>query len=108
MTKFKYQAVFSGSEIVVAGKLAHDNLTGVVEGHSHSGSSQYSFIPVVPTTTNTTVGFMERLWAYLTIRQLLDKKEANSDDDDEDYDSEFISNNQTVVDLALRVSITTL
>jgi hypothetical protein len=55
---------------------------------------------------------MERLWAYLTIQQLLEKQDASNDDDDDDNgyyccdeaDDDGDRNNTDALTLALRVS----
>ncbi|KAJ9587862.1 hypothetical protein L9F63_018696, partial [Diploptera punctata] len=93
VTKNTFRRLFAGSELVVAGKLRQDaNLTGGVEASSVTGKTGYSFRPIfipnpiphpphpLQNVTNHTPSSMERMWAYLTIQQLLDKDAAK------DYD----------------------
>lgn len=64
--------------------------------------SSYPFVPktLPPVDTNSTVSYNERLWAYLTIQQLLDKRDGDVSDDSQSY------RNYTdeALQLALRVS----
>jgi hypothetical protein len=76
-----------------------------VEGQSASGNSSYSFTPkpLPPGETNSTVSYSERLWAYLTIQQFLDKQDGIVTEDDNtqrNYTHEALQ-------LALSVSIST-
>ncbi|PSN48681.1 hypothetical protein C0J52_04780 [Blattella germanica] len=112
LTKLKFRMLYSGSEHVVAGKLKQETFSSVVEGKSSSGNSTYQYNPQTfsANTTNST-SFMERLWAYLTIQQLLDKMDANATEEIEITDSSSIEEpfdetqaNQTVLDLALRTA----
>jgi len=86
----------------VAGKLTTDSLTSEVKGLSASGNSSYSFTPtpLPPGETNRTASYGERLWAYLTIQQLLDKQHGR------DIDRNVTQRNYTheALQLALRVS----
>jgi hypothetical protein len=78
VTRHAFRTLYSGAELVVAGRLNGTNVTGQVLGHSSSGSTHYPFDPVVMPTT-ATANTMERLWAYLTIRQLLEGEQTNDD-----------------------------
>ena len=102
LTKINFRRIFAGSEAVVSGKLTTDSLTSEVEGQSASGNSSYSFTPtpLPPGETNRTASYSERLWAYLTIQQLLDKQDGR------DTDSSVTQRNYTheALQLALRVS----
>lgn len=72
--------MFSGSEIVVAGKL-RENIDGL-EGSVLSSRDSYPFLPVpgvIPGDKNRTIdgnNFLERLWAFLTIKQKLKEFDA--------------------------------
>ncbi|XP_069689610.1 inter-alpha-trypsin inhibitor heavy chain H4-like [Periplaneta americana] len=122
LSRKKFRRVFSGSELVVAGRLQSDNssATGQVKGQSASGNTTYPFTPTVVQADNATgdqiVSPMERMWAYVTIQQLLNEKEAEISDDDNEswtyFDSyedqiEHTGTNATVLDLALRYSFVT-
>jgi len=78
LTKRNFRRIFDGSEIVVCGRLKTDSLTCEVKGQSASGNSSYSFTPTLlpPGEINSTASYSERLWAYLTIQQLLDKQDG--------------------------------
>jgi hypothetical protein len=92
----------------VSGRLAAENLTSEVAGHSFSGNSSYSFapLPLPPAGTNTTAASsIERLWAYLTIQQLLNKQDASGDSSCCDNDHGDNSSSDALA-LALRVSTT--
>jgi hypothetical protein len=82
---------------VVAGRLHGTNVTGEVLGHSSSGSAHYPFDPVILPTTPT-ANTMERLWAYLTIQQLLEGGETTDD-------VHTSPGKQRALELALTVSI---
>jgi len=94
--------MFAGSEVVVCGKLKADSLTSEVKGQSTSGNSSYSFTPTLLPTgeINSTASYIERLWAYLTIQQLLEKHEGR------DTGKNVTHRNYTheALQLALRVS----
>ncbi|KDR14085.1 Inter-alpha-trypsin inhibitor heavy chain H4 [Zootermopsis nevadensis] len=77
VTRLAFRRFFSGSELVVAGRLHGNNVTGEVQAHSSSGSARYPFDPVILPTTPT-ANTMERLWAYLTIQQLLEDDDAST------------------------------
>jgi hypothetical protein len=89
LTRNKFRRIFSGSEAVVAGRLTAETFTSEVKGQSFSGNSSYYFTPITlpPADTNDTASSMERLWAYLTIQQLLEKQDASDGDDDNVTDS---------------------
>ncbi|KAJ9587865.1 hypothetical protein L9F63_018699 [Diploptera punctata] len=84
LTTRVFRRLFAGSELVVAGKLREEidiNLTGGVTAISINGTITYTFeaiiiqyppIDIPPPATHTPSN-MERLWAYLTIQQLLDE-----------------------------------
>jgi hypothetical protein len=77
LTKTNFRRIFAGSEAVVSGRLTTDNLTSEVKGLSAAGNSSYLFTPtpLPPGESNRTASYNERLWAYLTIQQLLDKQD---------------------------------
>ena len=78
LTKTNFRRIFDGSEAVVCGRLKTDSLTSEVKGQSASGNSSYSFTPTLLSRgkINSTASYSERLWAYLTIQQLLDKRDG--------------------------------
>ncbi|XP_065334844.1 inter-alpha-trypsin inhibitor heavy chain H4-like [Cloeon dipterum] len=78
LTKQKFGLVFSGSELVVAGKL----ISGVerLDGNVLTSRGNY-LLPVpgenpTPIARDTEDNFLERLWAFLSIKQKLDQYEA--------------------------------
>jgi hypothetical protein len=74
-----------------------------VTGLSASGNSSYSFTPTpLPTGgTNSTVSYSERLWAYLTIQQFLDKQSGRGSSSSNSTQRNYT---QEALQLALRVS----
>ncbi|XP_023709353.1 inter-alpha-trypsin inhibitor heavy chain H4 isoform X1 [Cryptotermes secundus] len=114
LTRTKFRRIFSGSEVVVAGRQSSEDFTSEVKGQSLSGNSQYSFTPTAlpPADTNANASSMERLWAYLTIQQLLEKQDAGTDDVNDYYccdeaDDDGDRNNTDALTLALRYSFVT-
>lgn len=105
LTTRNFRRIFAGSEAVVSGRLTTDSLTSEVKGQSASGNSWYSFTPTPPPPgeTNDTASFTERLWAHLTIQQLLDQQDSR------DTDNNDTQRNYTheALQLALRVSTST-
>ncbi|XP_069689616.1 inter-alpha-trypsin inhibitor heavy chain H4-like isoform X2 [Periplaneta americana] len=111
LTKVMFRRFFSGSELVVAGRLQGVNVTGQVTGRTTSGSSHYPVDPIIlpfieppmpPPDANLTPSTMERLWAYLTIQQLLEEGDAKDDDGNRTSPEQ-----QKALDLALRYSFVT-
>nr|CAD7446721.1 unnamed protein product [Timema bartmani] len=92
VSKTHFNTLFLGSEFVVAGKLKSTELTGGLTARYPNGTTSIPFGPdiivicppfpptVEPTEEHnvTNASFMERLWAYLTIQQLLEKDEVKS------------------------------
>ncbi|KAJ9587868.1 hypothetical protein L9F63_018702, partial [Diploptera punctata] len=110
VTERKFRRLFFGSELVVAGKLQANNFTVKVEGRSSDGNRTYPFLPIFPSTlpdtdfTNHTASSMERMWAYLTIQQLLEEDAAK----DNSYDNRNSSSEkQRALQLALQYSFVT-
>lgn len=93
LTKTAFPIHFGGSEIVVSGWCGTGLVNPEVEGWGVDGRIHFS--PVV----ERPVSNVERLWAYLTVKQLLEKKEA-SDKDQEEL-------KKKALDLALKYSFVT-
>lgn len=74
LTRTEFPVIFGGSEVVVTGKSV-GNLTPTVEAKSSGG-----LIDVSPKISRP-VNQLERLWAYLTVKQLLEDKEIVDDDE---------------------------
>ncbi len=79
VTQTSFPAYYRGSEIIVAGKLKDGvkTLASRVSGHAHSGYMAFDDDIRVSRTEKeaertASSNFTERLWAYLTIRKLLD------------------------------------
>ena len=101
LTKTNFRRMFAGSEVVVCGRLMTDSLTSEVKGQSASGNSSYSFTPTLlhPGKINSTASYIERLWAYLTIQQLLEKQDSRGSDNVRQH-----KYTHEALQLALRVS----
>ncbi|XP_039099528.1 inter-alpha-trypsin inhibitor heavy chain H4 [Hyaena hyaena] len=84
-----FRLLFKGSEIVVAGKLqdqSPDVLSAKVRGHLHMQNITFQMESSIAEKEGEFQSpkyifhsFMERLWAYLTIQQLLEKMISASD-----------------------------
>ena len=113
LTKLSFRRYFHGSELVVAGKLKENvgELKVDVTAVSVNKTLDYSFNedikippppiimpPIVPKPSR-----MERVWAYLTIQQLLD--DAAALDEIHDDDNYVSPQEQQALDLALEVSV---
>ncbi|XP_049776703.1 inter-alpha-trypsin inhibitor heavy chain H4-like isoform X2 [Schistocerca cancellata] len=74
LTKVKFSTLFDGGELVVAGRLSSGarrrRLICVVLSKSRNTTDR------APETAAVNVASAERLWAYLTVRQLLDQDAA--------------------------------
>ncbi|XP_067013964.2 inter-alpha-trypsin inhibitor heavy chain H3 isoform X2 [Anabrus simplex] len=103
LTKVHFRTHNNGSEIVVAGRLVNStDVTANVTGFSVSGNISLEAYPSLEVTdyyprqqvmqNGSQAAFMERLWAYLTIRQLLDLREQ-------------MDNNETVKEQALELAL---
>ncbi|XP_045510571.1 inter-alpha-trypsin inhibitor heavy chain H4-like isoform X2 [Colias croceus] len=87
LTRSKFRAVYDGSEVVVAGRVAEDvseidthiiGICGVSDGPSRK---KYEIMHKIPVSRGKNEYMpLERLWAYLTIKQLLDEKEISDAD----------------------------
>ncbi|XP_007563410.1 inter-alpha-trypsin inhibitor heavy chain H3-like [Poecilia formosa] len=87
LTKNRYSQLFSGSEIVVAGRLNENDVENFLvevsgqgaEGDLHKQwkADVVSWDVVYPDEEYIFGDFTERLWAYLTIQQLLEKSDIS-------------------------------
>ncbi|KAK4880105.1 hypothetical protein RN001_008251 [Aquatica leii] len=93
LTKTEFPIHFGGSEIIIAGLCGRIMPMPIVDGIGKLGK-----ISLKPMITNS-ISNIERLWAYLTISQLLEKKESS---DDEKKVTE-----KKALDLALKYSFVT-
>ncbi|XP_074139624.1 inter-alpha-trypsin inhibitor heavy chain H4-like isoform X2 [Sminthopsis crassicaudata] len=101
LTQDNFRVFFKGSEIVVAGKLqseAQDSLSAQVEAQSHT--QNFTFQTEVNVADKEKVfqspkyifhNFMERLWAYLTIQQLLEKAVSASGDEQKNLEAQALN-----------------
>ncbi|XP_056092678.1 inter-alpha-trypsin inhibitor heavy chain H3 [Rhinichthys klamathensis goyatoka] len=110
LTQSHFRQFFKGSEIVVAGRLQDletDKLRTEVSAHGledqfvfESSAIAEEWDSVFPEEEYIFGDFTERLWAYLTIQQLLDKIEKCSPEDKENATAEAL-------DLSLRYNFVT-
>ncbi|XP_063902770.1 inter-alpha-trypsin inhibitor heavy chain H3-like isoform X1 [Zophobas morio] len=71
LTKTRFPIFFYGSELVVAGSFTDEEFTPpTIHGNGFRGPIEW-----IPKVENP-VGDLERLWAYLTIKQILEARDA--------------------------------
>ncbi|XP_075236653.1 inter-alpha-trypsin inhibitor heavy chain H3-like isoform X2 [Lycorma delicatula] len=92
LTTRHFPILFNGSEIVIAGKLSdsipvHNSLTYELNSAKTVDNIDYNMMQRYIIVTlhhheeaNRTFGHLEKLWAYLTIKQLLDKDASLNED----------------------------
>ncbi|KAJ8955624.1 hypothetical protein NQ318_001454, partial [Aromia moschata] len=75
VTRTEFPILFDGTEIVVSGIIdpGFSPQSGVVQGWGINGPVE--LVPV----HETSVGPLERLWAYLTLKQILEQRDAAED-----------------------------
>jgi hypothetical protein len=99
MTQRTFPMLFSGGELIVAGKLKKhvlpDSVFGHVSGSSLDGASVFSSSGVAKAPS------LERLWAYLTIQQLMEKHDLQGEDDANSTESK--DTKRKALELALKV-----
>uniref|UniRef100_A0A672P1A7 Inter-alpha-trypsin inhibitor heavy chain H3 n=1 Tax=Sinocyclocheilus grahami TaxID=75366 RepID=A0A672P1A7_SINGR len=95
LTQSHFRQFFKGSEIVVAGRLQElETNTFQTEVSANGFDCTVSLVEYI------FGDFIERLWAYLTIQQLLDKREKCSPEDKENITAQAL-------DLSLRYNFVT-
>ncbi|KAM6947846.1 inter-alpha-trypsin inhibitor heavy chain H3-like [Lycodopsis pacificus] len=110
LTKNHYSQLFNGSEIVVAGRLADSNMDnflvevfaqGPKEDFQVQGkASVVNFDVIYPDQEYIFGDFSERLWAYLTIQQLLENRDIGTQQEKDNATAK-------VLDLSLRYNFVT-
>ena len=94
LTRTDFPIHFEGSEIVVCGIYDDDIPLPVVDGYGINGE----IISLKP-SVSTAISNIERLWAYLSVTQLLEEKDASDDKKGE--------LKQKALDLAIKYSFVT-
>ncbi|XP_053171456.1 inter-alpha-trypsin inhibitor heavy chain H3-like [Scomber japonicus] len=110
LTKNHYSHLFNGSEIVVAGKLSGNDLDNfLVEVYGQGpdddfqvqgNASVVNWDVIYPQQYYIFGNFTERLWAYLTIQQLLENSDIGTQQEKE-------NNTAKALDMSLRYSFVT-
>ncbi|XP_010159805.1 PREDICTED: inter-alpha-trypsin inhibitor heavy chain H3-like, partial [Eurypyga helias] len=110
LTKNSFKHFYDGSEIVVAGRFtdnSQNSLTVDVRGEGANDALSYTTQQDAEQTDKAFQGqeyifgdYIERLWAYLTIEQLLEKRIAATGEEKENLTAE-------VVDLSLKYKFVT-
>ncbi|XP_034540335.1 inter-alpha-trypsin inhibitor heavy chain H3-like isoform X2 [Notolabrus celidotus] len=110
LTKNQYSQLFNGSEIVVTGRVTDNNLDnflvevfakGSEEDYSVQGTaSVVNFDMIYPDQDYIFGDFSERLWAYLTIQQLLENSDIGTQQEKGNATAKAL-------DMALRYSFVT-
>ncbi|XP_065097819.1 inter-alpha-trypsin inhibitor heavy chain H3 [Paramisgurnus dabryanus] len=110
LTDIHFKHFFAGSEIVVAGRLQESEIENFITEVSANGLEEQFVVKglvvneerdsVFPDQEYIFGDFMEHLWAYLTIQQLLDKRDRCSPDEKDNITAEAL-------DLSLRYHFVT-
>lgn len=88
VTSKEFKNLFSGSELLVLGKMKpNGTLSSSLEANTWNGTQKYEIpsdqIIVLPPcckdTPNKTFGHLEKMWAYKTIKTLLDKNTVSKE-----------------------------
>uniref|UniRef100_A0A3P8XXR4 Inter-alpha-trypsin inhibitor heavy chain H3-like n=1 Tax=Esox lucius TaxID=8010 RepID=A0A3P8XXR4_ESOLU len=94
LTQTNFSQYYNGSEIVVAGQITDNNIeefTAEVIAISKSNKVTYSeTIPTEEPITARSDSNLQRLWAYLTVKQLLDKEVQLSGSEKETVKKEIL------------------
>ncbi|KAM9758866.1 inter-alpha-trypsin inhibitor heavy chain H3-like [Menidia menidia] len=100
LTENRYSHLFNGSEIVVAGRLAENDMENFLVEVSAKGpqgdvqvqenARRTNWHTLFPEQEYIFGNFTERLWAYLTIQQLLEKSGISSEEDKENMTAEAL------------------
>ncbi|XP_052737228.1 inter-alpha-trypsin inhibitor heavy chain H4 isoform X2 [Bicyclus anynana] len=109
VSRTQFRSINAGSEVAVVGQIAEDvneitpTVRGVRSSGDGSGRKTYKSNPIVAVNNTTDEHLpLERLWAYLTIRQLLDQHEA-----DHNYSNDENSPGQKALNIALQYAFVT-
>uniref|UniRef100_A0A8C6V1B0 Inter-alpha-trypsin inhibitor heavy chain H3 n=1 Tax=Neogobius melanostomus TaxID=47308 RepID=A0A8C6V1B0_9GOBI len=78
LTTNHFNQLFNGSEIIVAGRLMDNDIDNFLVEVFGVGASVSDWGVMYPDEEYVFGDFTERLWAYLTIQQLLDKSKVGS------------------------------
>nr|CAD7599769.1 unnamed protein product [Timema genevievae] len=97
LTRTNFHTLFDGSELIISGRLHANEITGEVNANCYTGLICPRIVKpeIIPGHKRS---FMERMWAFLTIQQLLDKITAEEDN---------ASLKQKALELALKYSFVT-
>ncbi|XP_063223437.1 inter-alpha-trypsin inhibitor heavy chain H3-like isoform X2 [Bacillus rossius redtenbacheri] len=115
LSQTNFSALFRGSELVVVGKLQSGELSGHVTARTANGTATVAFEPATsapfpawelavqqrPERNYSQASFMERLWAYLSVQQLLEQQAAETQGNDTS------ASEQRALDLALKYGFVT-
>uniref|UniRef100_A0A8C9TR46 Inter-alpha-trypsin inhibitor heavy chain H3 n=1 Tax=Scleropages formosus TaxID=113540 RepID=A0A8C9TR46_SCLFO len=100
LTQSHFKQLFNGSEIVVAGRLTDNDLDnflfeisaqGVNDIHLQGEASAQKWDVLFPHEEYIFGDFTERLWAYLTIQQLLNKRGSGTAEEKSNATSEALA-----------------
>uniref|UniRef100_A0A8C7ZFC1 Inter-alpha-trypsin inhibitor heavy chain H3 n=1 Tax=Oryzias sinensis TaxID=183150 RepID=A0A8C7ZFC1_9TELE len=100
VTTSHFRQLFNGSEIVVAGRLSDNNINNFLVEVSGQGASTLDWDVLYPDEEYVFGDFTERLWAYLTIQQLLEKSTTAGPD-------EKVNATAKALDMSLQYSFVT-
>ncbi|XP_072935753.1 inter-alpha-trypsin inhibitor heavy chain H4-like isoform X1 [Epargyreus clarus] len=111
VTESKFRAYYAGSETVVAGRVAAGapalapRVLGKCRAQGGPGRQTYEISLSTPVVPKESYFPLERIWAYVTIKQLLDQKDALIQNDENKGKVQDLE--KTAMDIALQYEFVT-
>ncbi|XP_072935761.1 inter-alpha-trypsin inhibitor heavy chain H4-like [Epargyreus clarus] len=111
VTESKFRAYYAGSEAVVAGRVAAGapalapRVLGKCRAQGGPGRQTYEISLSTPVVPKESYFPLERIWAYVTIKQLLDQKDALIQNDENKGKVQDLE--KTAMDIALQYEFVT-
>ncbi|XP_049589263.1 inter-alpha-trypsin inhibitor heavy chain H3-like isoform X3 [Syngnathus scovelli] len=90
LTRTNFSQYYNGSEIVVAGQLTDNNIDAFVPRVLAISKNTSIIFSEKDSTTKSTDSNIQRVWAYLTVKQLLEKELQYSGDEKERMKNETL------------------
>ncbi|KAM3878443.1 inter-alpha-trypsin inhibitor heavy chain H3-like [Diretmus argenteus] len=92
LTQTNFSQYYNGSEIVVAGQITDNNIeTFIPQVVAISKNKKVEFVDKNSTVENVSESHIERVWAYLTVKQLLEKQLQLAGDEKQKVNNEALA-----------------